>query len=141
MTFSASPALKVFIPLCVICAAIAIANAEPNRARAKSRAGTVNAPGLKFDVVSIKTERISDRRQELWNRIVLDRTGLTGTYDFTLPWTPEAGTRLAPGPPPPDTPGISIFSALREQLGLRLEAAKAPVGVVVINHIDKPEAN
>ncbi|HEY6465490.1 MAG TPA: TIGR03435 family protein [Candidatus Acidoferrales bacterium] len=85
-------------------------------------------------------EALSER-QELGNRPVINRTDLTGRYDFTLRWTPEGSTRVAPGAPPPDTSGISIFTALREQLGLRLEATKAPIDVVVIDHVEEPTPN
>jgi len=87
-------------------------------------------------------------------RTVLDKTGLRGNYDFTLKWTPEQGEGMmmaGPGPggggpppdgtPPPDTSGPSIFTALQEQLGLRLEATKAPAEVLTIDHIEKPSEN
>jgi uncharacterized protein (TIGR03435 family) len=83
-------------------------------------------------------------------RTVVDKTGLTGSYDFTLEWTPDEG-----GPPPPPRPpdgspapatgapdpGASIFTALQEQLGLKLESTKGPVDVVVIDHIERPTEN
>jgi bla regulator protein blaR1 len=75
-------------------------------------------------------------------RQVIDRTGLTGIYDLTLKWTPEAipsliGLPQAPLPPAdPDVP--NIFTAVQEQLGLKLEAGRGPVEVVVIDHIEKP---
>ena len=67
-------------------------------------------------------------------RTVFDKTGLTGNYDYTLEWTPDDG-------PPTDTVGPSLFTAVQEQLGLKLEAQKEPVDVVVIDHIDKPSPN
>jgi len=67
------------------------------------------------------------------HRLVLDRTNLSGAYDFTLDWTqedqPDAGERP------------TIFSAVQEQLGLKLESVKAPVEVMVINHVERPAAN
>ena len=66
------------------------------------------------------------------DRPVLDRTGLTGTYDFTLAWDPAYGSQRAD----PEAP--SIFTALQEQLGLKLESQKAPVEVFVIDHAEKP---
>jgi uncharacterized protein (TIGR03435 family) len=68
-------------------------------------------------------------------RIVVDRTGLTGNYNFELHYLPE-GEQAKPDNNDPD-----IFTALREQLGLRVETAKAPVLVVVIDHIDSPTPN
>jgi uncharacterized protein (TIGR03435 family) len=78
-------------------------------------------------------------------RSVIDKTGLSGKYDFTLLYTPDDN---APGSrderdaaPAPDPSGPSIFTALQEQLGLKLESAKGPVEVLVIDHAEKPDAN
>lgn len=76
-------------------------------------------------------------------RPVLDKTGLTGNYDFTLTWTPapgEAGDGTEDGPAA-DPGGPSIFSALQEQFGLKLESAKGPVEILVVDHVEKPDAN
>jgi uncharacterized protein (TIGR03435 family) len=70
---------------------------------------------------------------------VLDMTGLKGFYSFTLNYTPEA----APSAPSPETPipesavGPSLFTAVQEQLGLKLEARKAPVEILVVDHAEK----
>jgi uncharacterized protein (TIGR03435 family) len=83
-------------------------------------------------------------------RPVIDRTGLKGTFDFNLEWTPDPGpptTPLGGGPPPgadgppPDPNGPSIFTVLQEQLGLRLESQKGPVEVLVIDRAEKPSEN
>ncbi len=79
-------------------------------------------------------------------RTVLDRTGLKGQYDIKLEWTPEDGPGHGPGDgpeaaPPPDTTGPSIFTALQEQLGLKLETQKGPVEIIVIDRIEKPTEN
>lgn len=64
-------------------------------------------------------------------RPVLDKTGLTGAYDFVLEWIPDE-----------DFPATAVAAALPEQLGLKLDAARAPFEVVVINHAEKvPTAN
>jgi uncharacterized protein (TIGR03435 family) len=81
---------------------------------------------------------------QLLGRSVLDKTGLTGKYDINLQWTPDEGevpTGAPLAPPPPETSGPSIFSAFQEQLGLKLESTKAPVGVLVIDHVEKPSEN
>ncbi len=65
-------------------------------------------------------------------RTVVDRTGLAGEYDFTLEWSPEEGM---------STESPSLFTALQEQLGLKLESAKAPVKILVIDHAEKPSQN
>lgn len=87
-------------------------------------------------------------------RPVIDRTGLTKNYDFELKWTPEPGEgRMAGpgGPPPPgerpegasapDLSGPSIFTAVQEQLGLKLESTKGPIPMIVIDKAEKPSAN
>jgi uncharacterized protein (TIGR03435 family) len=75
-------------------------------------------------------------------RKVIDRTGLTGLYDLTLKWTPEAIPSLLglpQDPLPPGDPDVpNIFTALQEQLGLKLEAGRGPVEVIVIDRLEKP---
>jgi len=76
-------------------------------------------------------------------RPIIDQTGLTGTFDFTLEWTqPPPPNAPAAGPDSPtETAGPSFEEALREQLGLRLTARKGPVRVLVIDHVERPSAN
>jgi uncharacterized protein (TIGR03435 family) len=80
------------------------------------------------------------------NRIVLDRTGLTGGYDFDLTWTPDQIPQLPAGGPPPGAPpfppidpnGPSLFAAVQEQLGLKLDSTRAPVNIVVVDAAEPP---
>ncbi|MBI2686546.1 MAG: TIGR03435 family protein [Acidobacteria bacterium] len=83
-------------------------------------------------------------------RKVIDKTGIDGRFDIELHWTPEPGQGGGPfGPPPPGTPdaitssdsGPSIFSAVQEQLGLKLESQKGPVDVIVVDSVSKPTEN
>jgi uncharacterized protein (TIGR03435 family) len=83
-----------------------------------------------------------DFDSELADRLVVDRTGLSGNYDFVLkgiainhPSRP--GMALAP----PEEFTVSIFTALQQQLGLKLVSQKAPVEVLVINHVERPSPN
>ena len=69
-------------------------------------------------------------------RPIIDNTGLTGKYDFTLKFTPSTVTTSATDPLGPD-----IFTAVQEQLGLRLESTKGPVKVLVIDSVQKPVVN
>lgn len=72
-------------------------------------------------------------------RPVQDMTGLAGTYDFRLEWTPDP---TAPGAAPPADPnGISIFTALQQQLGLRLEARTGAADYFVVTRAEPPSAN
>jgi uncharacterized protein (TIGR03435 family) len=68
------------------------------------------------------------------DRVVIDRTGLTGEWDFQLKWSP-------PNAPSPDPDRPSIFTALEEQLGLRLEPTTGPVEVMVIDSVEPPTPN
>ena len=73
-------------------------------------------------------------------RLVIDRTGLSGRFAFTLAWTPEQIPEAAPPPgiPPIDPNGPPLVTALQEQLGLKLQAARSRMEVVVIDSIDQP---
>jgi len=77
-------------------------------------------------------------------RTVQDKTGLAGNYDVTLTWTPDQMPQRPPGapePPPADPNGPSIFTALQEQLGLKLDSQKGPVSVLVIDRVERPKEN
>jgi uncharacterized protein (TIGR03435 family) len=80
------------------------------------------------------------------DRPVVDHTGLTARYDFTLTWTPDESQFEAMGgfkPPTTEDPNAppALSTAMQEQLGLKFEATKAPADVFVIDHVDKPSAN
>jgi len=74
-------------------------------------------------------------------RPVLDRTNLTGLYDIDLKWTPDQIPSNLPAEARPDPRGPSLFTALGEQLGLKLESTIGPVEVIVIEKVEKPTAN
>ncbi len=76
------------------------------------------------------------------DRPVVDQTGLTGTYDFTIEWSPQASDPLATILRlQPDPDGPTFLDAVREQLGLKLESTKGPLQVLVIDHVDRPSDN
>jgi uncharacterized protein (TIGR03435 family) len=77
---------------------------------------------------------------------VVDHTGLTDRYDFTLKWTPDDTQFVqfrgsSPLPPPRDGAPPSLYTAVQEQLGLKFESTKAPDDVIVIDHVEKPSPN
>ncbi len=80
---------------------------------------------------------------------VVDHTGLTDKYDFTLKWTPDDSQFVqfrgvgAVAPPPNDNPDAppSLYTAMPEQTGLKIETGKAMDDVIVIDHVEKPSAN
>ena len=100
---------------------------------------------------AIPLDRLEDVLSHITGRPVVNRTGLQGLYDFTLNWTPgegegpmmggAAGPPAPDAPPPPDANGPTIFTALQEQLGLKLESQKAPMDTVVIDHVERPSEN
>ena len=90
----------------------------------------------------IALTQLTQMLSQFTQRNVVDRTGLSGTFDVDLTFTPD---RMPQGPPPPGAPplnidpnGPSLFTALQEQLGLKLESEKAPVEVLVIDHVERP---
>lgn len=113
------------VPMCVI-------RAEPGLIVARSR--------TMADLVTVAFPRV------IQDRIVVDRTGLKGNYDVSLEWTPdpkpfESANDLPAGlpvPPPPAAVGPSIFTAIQEQLGLKLESQSGPVDVHLIDRVERP---
>ena len=89
---------------------------------------------------------------EQLGRTVVDKTGLMGNYNFTLQWTPresqaatfresEYGPQGSGAPPSTDSSESLLFTALQEQLGLKLESQEGPVEIYVIDHAEKPSEN
>jgi bla regulator protein BlaR1 len=80
--------------------------------------------------------QLADALSRVVGRDVIDKTGIAGTFDVELDWTPdERRDRM------PEDAGPSLFTAIQEQLGLKLEAQKGPVDIVVIDHVEKPSQN
>jgi uncharacterized protein (TIGR03435 family) len=73
-------------------------------------------------------------------RPVLDKTGLIGKYDISLHWTPDPGP-TSPDSAPADDTGPTIFGALEDQLGLKLEPTKGTIPTLIIDHIEQPSEN
>jgi uncharacterized protein (TIGR03435 family) len=79
---------------------------------------------------------LAERLSEVAGRPILDRTGLKGNFDFALKWAPPGRPDPADAPAPSD-PAVNLAAALESQLGLKLEAKKAPLEVLVIDHAEK----
>jgi uncharacterized protein (TIGR03435 family) len=77
-------------------------------------------------------ELLSDQLAKVLGRVVLNQTGLVGRYDLRIKWAPDDSAEAT---------GPSIFTAIEEQLGLKLEPAKAPVEVTVVDHVSMPSEN
>jgi len=96
--------------------------------------------------VSVKVANMTPGLSWVLGRTVVDKTGLTGKFDIDVAWTPDQTQVLQPPPrvPPPPTSGeagTSIFTAFREQLGLKLESQRGPVEILVIERAEKPSEN
>jgi bla regulator protein blaR1 len=82
---------------------------------------------------------------DIGGRVVFDKTGLSGNYDFLVKWTPLEATAPPGGlsgiAPSTDSEGVSLFIAMEDQLGLKLVPTKSPGQVLVIDHIERPSAN
>ena len=118
---------------------------DPNMKPGMMRIGPGGLEGSQMPVSAL----VDTLSQQL-GRTVADQTGLKGNYDFTLKWTPDdpqgaaafgGGLPLPPGVQPPDPNGPTLFTALQEQLGLKLESTKGPVDIIVIDRAEKPSEN
>jgi uncharacterized protein (TIGR03435 family) len=122
---------------------------EPGKLPAAPCGGFFMFPGH-LTGQKVPITQLIDTLSRFSGRIVLDKTNLTGKYDIDLQYTPEqAQLQAPPGPPPPGMPplppidpnGPSLFTALQEQLGLKLESQKGPVEMMVIDHVERPSEN
>ncbi len=111
----------------------------------------ISPQGMTLEAKGATMEQLVHTISQQLGSTVVDKTGLTGRYDYTLNFMPERGagsTMRGPdgGPSPsgestPAETGPSIFSALQEQLGLKLVAQKVAMDVIVIDHIEQPSPN
>lgn len=118
---------------CVVMSAAVKKAADPSRWCGFRRfaPGAVSARGMTLDEFASGISTRADIQ-----RVVRNRTGLAGKFDLDLEYAPDAGVRGDPQSAPPFAIGLS--TAMKEQLGLRLESAKGPVDVVVIDHVERP---
>jgi len=85
---------------------------------------------------------VSVLQRAILDRPVVDKTGLTGRYDFNLEWAPdESQFNGDVRPAPSDATDPPFFTAIEQQLGLRLEATRGPVNAIVVDHADPPTPN
>jgi uncharacterized protein (TIGR03435 family) len=117
---------------------------EPGKLPALSCGGFIAQPRL-LRGVSVALAQMTPVLARILGRSVVDKTGLTGKFDISLEWIPDEAQalQLAPDAPklPSDAGGPSIFTAIQEQLGLKLESQKSPVEVFVIDRAEKPSEN
>jgi uncharacterized protein (TIGR03435 family) len=133
---------------------ISVASGGPKMT--KSTAAATDPPAFFFRALGDLTVRNQDMKDfATWmqngvmDKPVVDQTGLTDRYDFQLKWTPDdsqfAAFRSvgAVVPPPTDNPNAppALYTAIQEQLGLKMGPAKVPDDVIVIDHVEQPSAN
>jgi uncharacterized protein (TIGR03435 family) len=108
----------------------------------KRRCGALFAPGW-FAARNITMKELASALTQMERRIIVDETGLSGDYDFDLTFMPD-NVRFMPAPPPgggPPSDAPSLPTALREELGLRLDSRRSPVDVLVVDGITRPSEN
>jgi uncharacterized protein (TIGR03435 family) len=91
--------------------------------------------GLRMEARCGTMDQVARQLAGTAGRFVVDKTGLTGRYAFTLVWWPA--NRI----PPPDSDAPSMFKAVEEQLGLKLESGRGPIEMLLIDHVEKPTDN
>jgi uncharacterized protein (TIGR03435 family) len=83
----------------------------------------------------------AERLPRMAGRPVVDKTGLAGRFDFQLEWALDNPELSGRGGDAPESAGPTIFAALQQQLGLKLEPAKGSVDILVVDHVEKPTEN
>lgn len=91
----------------------------------------------RLTATGISMERMAGTLSSVLDRPVVDNTGITGVFDLKLEWSPDENQETSLDKPA----AASIFTAIQEQLGLRLEAHKTDVSVIVVDRADKPSEN
>ncbi|HLK66593.1 MAG TPA: TIGR03435 family protein [Bryobacteraceae bacterium] len=97
---------------------------------------TSSAPG-RFEATKVTMAKFADLLAKYLGQQVTDATGLPGVFDFKLEWAPDDARKMPEDAVPDGTSGPSLFTALQEQLGLKLEGRKGPVEILVVDHMDR----
>jgi uncharacterized protein (TIGR03435 family) len=108
--------------------------------------GQMTINSTRMTAVSLPVANLVIMLSRRLGRTVADKTGLTGNFDMSLEWAADETQAMrmppdAPAPPSSDAAGPSIFTALQEQLGLRLESQKGSIEILVIERAEKPSDN
>ena len=129
--------------------ALVVAKSGPKLTKAKAtegHTGTSSGNG-QLTATSVTMEKLAQTLTQILarelGRIVIDKTGIEGKYHLALTWSPDdnSSAMVNTSKESSEPPGPSIFTALQEQLGLKLESTKGPVQTLVIDHIEEPSAN
>ena len=106
----------------------------PGKDPAPRRGGMMRIQQSSMTATRIEVKGLADMLARQLHRTVIDQTGLAGSYDFDLNWTPPEGSDNSP-----EATDAALFTALQEQLGLRLESSKGPVETLVVDHVEQPQ--
>jgi uncharacterized protein (TIGR03435 family) len=121
------------------------ADGTPARDKEQWQIAPGSEGGQQLHASSATLKSLGDWLTRQLSRPVLDKTGLTGAYDFTLEWMPDTASTSSPDSPNavtlPGIPGASLFSAIQQLLGLKLDPGKRPMEVLVIDHVERPSGN
>jgi uncharacterized protein (TIGR03435 family) len=101
------------------------------KALEQARVGRLGIGGRHFKAESITIETRAAMFEGTAGRVVVDRTGLHGYFNLEIEWTEDENA----------TDKVSIFTAVQEQLGLKLESTNGPVDVLVIDHVERPSTD
>ncbi len=113
--------------------ALVVAKGGPKLEEGKPGGTSTNTSTGRFEDTGVSMAGLADQLARQLDRPVQDKTGLTGVYNLKLEWTPDD----QPGGKGEPALGPSIFTALQEQLGLKLQTQKLPVGMIVVDRVDR----
>lgn len=122
-------------------------SARPTPGPGRGRGQGIRMSRGELNGANVTVDMLVDQLSRVVGRSVIDKTGLTGSYDFKLKYMPDSPAPLGRGPEsaeasaPSDSQMPSIFVAVQEQLGLKLEGQKGPVDLYIIDRLEKPSEN
>jgi uncharacterized protein (TIGR03435 family) len=114
---------------------VEVAKNGPKLEKAPGGEAVTDAGNGRLTLKNTTMDGLAERLARVTDLPVVNRTAIDGVFNMKLVWTPEGENPKGPGSPP------SLFTAIQEQLGLRLQSQKAPVEVLVIDHAEKPAEN
>jgi uncharacterized protein (TIGR03435 family) len=113
---------------------LAVAKGGVKLQPSKSNGRSIGMGRTHFNAEGLTSDLIAEELSKITGRVVVDKTKLAGRYDLKMQWTPDDA-------PATDDSAPSLFTAIQEQLGLKLEPAKEPVPVLVVDRVEQPTPN